>query len=1140
MAVESVKRQARSRIMDVLKKELMGPGEPEEVLEGEYPTNRYIVGRLAPANDEEAIIRAEELDTLGAGNDDPESGMEEPTLPLITAFRPSSMGLSFLIDRNVTSVDIDVEWGDYKREKNEEGKYIWRRYPRKGVVSNVPVPNIGTIKKICLSDSEQHPSGVSVEGVDDPEVYFEGVVHDFAGYKAVSLFMVNDRQKGKQSDRDKDERWVYQPQFTVRSKDNQPIFVAKDFVRDDSSSEQDGDNVVNALLYRHVREFATGHGVAAEWDAPVELSNRTTAVRTEFIPHYEIPILIAPSEKTGGAILDMKLLAEAGSPRSLVGMLEPMVNAYEAWISDIVTESQSEEIQHDKQLKEAAEANIEKCQECLKRMREGLELLLDGEDSTVIEAFKFANKVMWDQRIHSIWAADNSRNLEIKRPWSDFDTPYNRTWRPFQMGFILLNLKGIAIEDSIDRSIVDLLYFPTGGGKTEAYLGLSAFALALRRLKGERYGMDGGAGVSIIMRYTLRLLTVQQFQRASALIAACEVERRSNTEKWGSEPFRIGLWVGRSTTPNTFIDSYKALEDINNGKKPKEGSPVQVVSCPRCGTMLVTDKGVPESQTYYPDKDKQRTFIRCRNDKCEFCARKSKNEGLPIVVVDEEIYRTCPSMVIATVDKFARLPFKGETQSLFGFRDRFSPTYGHLMSAHGDKPCGRVLRDAVPAKKLLPPDLIIQDELHLISGPLGTMVGLYETAVDYLTQVQGENKSLKAKIIASTATIRRAHQQVAQLYARKLNIFPASGIVSKNSFFAREVSIDLNDDKTAGRLYLGINAPGSSEKTVLVRIYAALLAAAQAELDNNPKAGDPYSTLVGYFNSLRALGGTKRLVEDDVKIRLKYLNRQRGFPQRTIPNIAELTSRMDSWKIPNLLKQLDLEFPRPKTTGMPWPIDILLATNMISVGVDIDRLGVMVVAGQPKSTAEYIQATSRIGRKHPGLVVTTYNWLGARDLSHYERFKSYHSALYRYVEAISVTPFSSRALDRGLRALFAGINRLAGGPNLSKQPDAQNFDNTEQSVETIRDYIVGRAERIVGIANSNLVNARLLNHQDEWMRFTDDLLRYTWLDNSKMPPNNSRVLLKTAGTENEGEWTAPGSLREVEPTAGFYLAEEDA
>lgn len=1131
MSATNASRTSRAKILAELVRELMGPSDPAEAL-SEYPTGRYVVGRLAPArsahDDVDARIDELENDTLGAGSDDSETGTEDSSPPLVVGFSPSSMGLSFLVDESVDELEVDVAWGDYKREKTADG--TWKRYQRTGTVRGVSIRAAGKITPVPLSASRV-PPGVEIDGLDDPEIQVEGVVRSFAGYRAVSLFLVNRRTKGALRDRTKDERWIFQPQLRVRHPHGDFAFVAKDFRRATPGQDVDHEEAINGLLYRHAREFASGHGVAAGWAEPAPDGRRTSCVYTEYIPAVEVPQLVPPGEIAGDSILDMKVLAEAESGAEVAGLLEPLADRYEAWLSGARQLAEDQAIASTASYAEAAEINLGRCEEATRRIRAGLQLLRD--DRRAFLAFQFANRAMWDQRIHSIWAASNKARGEVSGASGDFDTPKNRTWRPFQMGFILLNLVGIADDRSTDRKLVDLLWFPTGGGKTEAYLGLAAFTLALRRLRGDRRGFEAGAGVSIIMRYTLRLLTVQQFQRASALIAACEVIRRTSPERWGSEPFSIGLWVGQSTTPNSFEDSLRALEDIRDGRRQRGGSPVQLVSCPRCGESLVDERGRPKRNTYLPDRATQRTRVLCTNTgSCEFSPAGGR-DGLPVVVVDDEVYRACPSLVIATVDKFARMPFKGETQALFGLRNRYSAKLGHLTAAHGDRVGGKAVRDATPAGHLLPPDLIIQDELHLISGPLGTMVGLYETAVDFLCSGAAPRRGRpSAKVIASTATIRRAPEQVRQLYARELRVFPPSGLTARDSFFARELEVDEDIDATAGRLYVGINAPGSSTKTLLVRVYSALLAAAQAELGQVGTAADPYATLVGYFNSLRALGGAKRLAEDDIRlVRLRYLASQRGMPRRSILPPEELTSRVDSWKIPGLLKRLDKQFPREESN---WPVDILLATNMISVGVDIDRLGLMVVTGQPKSTAEYIQATSRVGRKHPGLVVTMYNWLGTRDLSHYERFRSYHAALYRHVEAISVTPFSSRALDRGLRGVFAGMTRL-GAPSMGMEPDAQNFDPAAEPTQAVIAEIVARASETVGADNAELVRARLLAHRDEWARLSDDLLRYSWLNDNRKPPDNSRVLLRTSGTENEGLWSTPGSLREVEPLAAFFL-----
>jgi len=512
---------------------------------------------------------------------------------------------------------------------------------------------------------------------------------------------------------------------------------------------------------------------------------------------------------------------------------------------------------------------------------------------------------------------------------------------------------------------------------------------------------------------------------------------------------------------------------------------------------------------------------------------------MPIVVVDEELYRVLPSLLVATVDKFAQIPFKGEASALFGARDRYSPIYGHLCEAHGREVGGRVVRDARNASALVPPELIIQDELHLISGPLGTMVGLYESIIDRATSIipSSGGPVIPAKIIASTATIRRADRQVQSLYNRELRVFPQPGIDASDSFFAHEHQVDPGKDDSSGRLYLGLCAPGMSAKMLLVRTYAVLLATAQRALDVHGSDADPYMTLVGYFNSLRALGGTLRLVEDNVNLnRLKYLHEQRKYPRRYVDKIEEMTSRAGASKIPGLLTALERSFQQERRGG-PHPVDVLLATNMISVGVDIDRLGLMVVVGQPKSTSEYIQATSRVGRKHPGLVVVVYNWPAPRDISHYEHFIAYHQSMYRHVEAVSATPFSLRAIDRGLNGLLAGLVR-ATVPEMARERDAENFRIENDAVRSIVEYLVTRANAVNGPRAAEYLRREADERLKKWEEVTHEPLRYCWHDPYNVPPANERVLLRFTGTSKMAYWDAPGSLRGVESTAAFYVAIE--
>lgn len=1165
------KRQVRDQMVDALRRELMGPWHPLDDTDPseEFPTARYIVGRLAPQDSEIDVL---DNDALPSGDgDDGETGEASFDPPQVLGFMPSSMGLSFVINDTCDKVDVHIQWGQYLRAEeapvrsesgnededdlgnaHQRSKFVWRREQIAGVVKGLSVSKTGPVTEVKLHPNCA-PAGVTVEGLDDYDVSVQGVVYEIHGQRAVSLFLVNQRQKGDPRDAEKDKQFLMQAQMEVKASDGSAAFLAKDDIQLEHDGSQDPEAQINNLLYRHAREFATGHGVAAEWSGLTEDGKSVSSIRTEFIPTYEVPKVIAADDIAGGATLDMMALAKIKDPQVLFSAIEPLVKQYELWIDARLLEAEEPAIKNHSLHSEAAERQLSNCKKAAARMRNGLELLTTNAKAHT--AFCLANEAMADQRVHSIWAKQNQASgtrTDITSIWTD----KNPKWRPFQLGFFLLNLVGVAEDESEDRALVDLLWFPTGGGKTEAYLGLAAFTLFYRRLVGDRDGMEAGAGVSVIMRYTLRLLTVQQFQRAAALICACEIIRRREKDL-GTEPYRIGLWVGDKTAPNRFSDAKKAIENLKTKKYTSGGSPVQLLNCPRCGEALANDRGVPEGLAYKVDEVAQRIRVFCINHRCEMTEKKSGGEGIPVVVVDEEIYRTCPSIVIATVDKFARMPFEGRTQAFFGIRDRYSPTLGHITPADGSKPGGKTCPDAKKAKRLLPPELIIQDELHLISGPLGTMVGLYETAVDFLSRMQKESGIMvRSKVLASTATIRRAEQQVRQLYDRELEIFPPGGLSSRDSFFAREIAThDENgeaSDSAAGRLYVGVNASGSSSKTLLVRVYAGLLHHGFDYLVDPliATSGDPYGTLVGYFNSMRALGGAKRLVEDDVTLRRllylaqrdKYALKREKRKQRYLSEPRELTSRLASWQIPSLLKQMDVTFPRPgKGEKKVYPVDVLLATNMISVGVDIDRLGLMVCTGQPKTTAEYIQATSRVGRQYPGLVVTMYNWVSPRDISHYERFKSYHAALYRYVEPISVTPFSSRALDRGLHGVFGSTQRLGQIP-ISEEFAANQFDPAAPWAKAMIAGISKRATELTGLSAQGDHVKRVLNEQsDTWSQLKNSSVSYSKKKSTtgSDPDAAHHRLFRNLGEAKGGKWAAPNSLRDVEPTATFYLADEE-
>jgi hypothetical protein len=630
---------------------------------------------------------------------------------------------------------------------------------------------------------------------------------------------------------------------------------------------------------------------------------------------------------------------------------------------------------------------------------------------------------------------------------------------------------------------------------------------------------------------------------------------------WGKTPFRIGLWVGGSTTPNWTDDADEAVKSAHGGKPRMgafggAGSPHQLTNCPWCGTKIDPGKHI-KVEKYSEGACRTLIFCGAKFGQCKFSMKEAPGEGLPVMVVDEEIYRRLPSLLITTVDKFAQMPWNGSLQMLFGQVDGYCERHGFrspglaeasdelevngVHRAKGNSPSAKVL----PQNPLRPPDLIIQDELHLISGPLGTLVGLYETAIDHLCTWEVSGKKVRPKVVASTATIRRAGDQVYGLFLRSLNIFPPSGLEIPDNFFSLQRS---SSEKTPGRKYLGICAPGRGLKKALIRVYVALLSAGQALHDDHGLDADPWMTLVGYFNSLRELGGMRRLVDDDVRTRLRKMA-DRGLANRTLytpDTVKELTSRLGSTAIPETLDLLESRFDpavldgiKKRKTGNEFvhrPLDVLLATNMISVGVDVPRLGLMVVGGQPKTTAEYIQATSRVGRKFPGLVLTVFNWARPRDLSHYETFEHYHSTFYKHVEALSVTPFSPGATTRGLAALLVSLIRQPGFEfNSNDKAMLIASQRGHRYVNDAIEAITRRAELVAGPDAADEVKQQLKRKMDLWQKRAQRTAEGSRLGYETKRDGQTVGLLRKPSIEPWDEFTCLNSLRDVEPTANLIL-----
>jgi hypothetical protein len=376
---------------------------------------------------------------------------------------------------------------------------------------------------------------------------------------------------------------------------------------------------------------------------------------------------------------------------------------------------------------------------------------------------------------------------------------------------------------------------------------------------------------------------------------------------------------------------------------------------------------------------------------------------------------------------------------------------------------------------------------------------------------------------------------------REVAVFPPHGLDVRDNFFA----VERPTSEVHGRRYLGICAPGRRLKATLIRVYVAYLAAAQQLFNDYGEAADPWMTLVGYFTSLRELAGMVRLVQDDVRSRLRDMD-QRGLAIRRITEAKELTSRMSSSDIPTLLDLLEVTFKRSAAASgqqrgprQEHPIDVLLATNMVSVGVDVKRLGLMVAAGQPKATAEYIQATSRVGRTFPGLVCTIYNWARPRDLSHYETFEHYHQTFYKHVEALSLTPFASRALDRGLSGILVALTRLAD-ETLSSNGDAGAIKRDLESVRAALRAIRERGESATGSKDVGQQLQKMLERRlDRWCSLAQASLAGIGLGYRTQKGHDLQALLRDPGGGKWEDFTCLNSLRDVEPTVPLILDDGD-
>lgn len=1107
----------RDELINALERELVGPSAPPHDYESvpdqpyierleESPTQRYSAGVLFPQQqritelDDQADVASEEFQSDTASDETPvESVNEEPpgepkrdgtsgdsltdaydqTVRLANEFYPSAIGLSCLCDKAAGELIIKVAASRYESEtvpytiETDDGpqtrdRTLWKRI-------ELDIPH----QSLALPSGKQ--SAPWERKLVDSLLIRGMFRHRHDGTVLLTLSLLNDHHSGADS-RIQARDCFFQVSMAIQSADENSVFREyKVLPERDAAAGDDPDVQEEAaleLLYRKRKAFAVGHGCSVDWGS--ENNGKVASITTVAIPRMKVPPVEPRS--TDGDELSMSILSGANrtiEPSRIPEILQPLPSDYESWID----EQQAQLAALPDRLKSAAEANLKHCRTCLNRIRDGIELL--GRDPVMLKAFMLANRAILMQQHHS---------RRPKRPTDVGLTPlptsyepkhkYEGRWRTFQLAFILMNLSALTRQedgtDHPDRELVDLIWFPTGGGKTEAYLGLAATDIFLRRLV-----RPDNAGCTVLMRYTLRLLTAQQFQRASSMICACELIRREQPDELGDVPITIGLWVGGSLTP---LYREPAVRSLNKLAKPnsQEANEFQMLKCPWCGTAL----DEPDNLGYQPHGRPKTVIFVCPEPACEFS---TPRKCLPVVVIDDDVYQSPPTLVIGTVDKFAMLAWRELSGRLFG------------IGTPGDND---------------PPDLIIQDELHLISGPLGSVVGLYESAIELLCSWKGR----KPKIVASTATIRRAWHQCRALYDRPTSQFPPQGLDISDSFFAKE------NRNTPGRLYLGVFATAApSFVTAMVRTLGGLFHACKALPlpEGVPESTrDPYWTILQYFSSLRELGHAATLIEADIPEYMWSITTRTGTPKqlhRSLGTPVELTSRRTADEIPAILERLEKTYPRVSEDWKDKPLDTLLATNMISVGVDVDRLGLMLVVGQPKTTSEYIQASSRVGRSKsaPGLVVTMYNPGKPRDRSHYEHFRAYHEAFYKHVEPTSVTPFSLPVMERALHGVLVVLVRHLVG--LSKPDD---FDASSSDLANLINEI---DRRCTGIDPEHADSLRL--------KMKALVSRWSSIQPSEWggfgKPPEQRPLMYPAGSEPRPEWagsawSTPSSMRNVD------------
>ena len=999
MMEPSNESEVRSLLMKHLFKDTIGPGwgsdsttpdeeEELELTESSTPAEYYLTGYLRPVQQNMASTPTDP-DTAVGGNMLDNSGKVSGDGNFM---QPSSMGCTVKpIDSNLI-IKVHAQWGIYRKVS----KTNWKR------TKNMKTVEIELNK---YSDGEE----ASIQLDSGVELYLRVGTSE---HRTVTLRLVNKMIVGE-GERTA-EHILFQPKLTVES-ESPFIDVRKtEDLRQDPTME---------VLYCHSSIVALGHNVGVDWN------DESNLIFTTYMPSFEIPVM-RPDEELVEFVPSIEALSSSDSTifSQSLDTLDKFVQKYTQWISsqDIELNRRFEQKELDEHLREHSNSMVKSAKENVVRISSGIEFL--RSNSLASTAFQRANRAIQ-------FSQNEPKHPDISSRGSPFQ------WRPFQLAFILLNVKGLcALSDTDDgadeRSIVDLAWFPTGGGKTEAYLGLIALIGFYRRLRNP--DQEKKTMVHAVMRYTLRLLTSDQADRIVRLMGAMNYVQEVEIKEGEFPRFRLGMWVGSAVSPNDLlknpnrgygkVSAEESLDRLMTGSSETEGTILQFEVCPWCGDD--SDNGIKSPECWSIDEfnGKPSLIGICPNEDCLFSKEKGGREGIPFTAIDDDIYLNPPTVLLATADKFARLSFNPWAKSI-DHKEESNTAKQHncrtLFAFDG------VLR---------PPDLIIQDELHLLTGPLGTTAGLIESTMDVLWSAHGH----KPKYVAATATIRGADKDVHLMYGRELNVFPPPVAEATDNFFARE------DKEKPGRFHTSILGPPNKARTVLNQPMASLLQRVgelkQAFPNMSNKLVDPFHTLVAYFNSLRELGGAQASLPGRIAAELipRFAN-ESGFIPRELKERKELTSRRTSSELKEVKSALK------RSIEQDHCVDTVVTTNMFQVGIDIPRLGLMAIVGQPKSNSEYIQSSGRVGRRKPGLVVSLLRSTFPRDQSHFENFRAFHQELYRHVDMTSTTPFSQRSLDRGAVTVLTillrmGIPELTQRKNLGKIVESQAIRNASENL----------------------------------------------------------------------------------------------